>query len=244
MTRTSRVTTVSEACELLETLGLLTVAPVSPIASLVRAVGGPSTTANWWGHPAGKKIYSIALGLEESADVFGCKLVGGKLTIVHRRLWPALHALVVRVTSREPLPPDARRLLREIEQRGAARTTELRSAIGLEAATDRRRFQRAKDLIESRLLVVASSEDRAGESHSHVATFRPWRSWVPADVARAARRLTAQGAVGQILRAAIAASGPVDDEVIVALFPIPPELARRALHSIARSTSARSRSRH
>jgi hypothetical protein len=51
--------------------------------------GGP-IRGSWWGHPKGAEIYSILGYLQESPDVLVCRLVGGKITLVHRRLWPAL----------------------------------------------------------------------------------------------------------------------------------------------------------
>jgi hypothetical protein len=38
-------------------------------------------------------IFTIFQALAESPDILTCRLVGGKLTLVHRRLWPALARL-------------------------------------------------------------------------------------------------------------------------------------------------------
>src|SRR5207253_4593669 len=55
---------------------------------------------SWWGHPKSHQIFAILEAVTESEDVLVCRLVRGKITLVHRRLWPTL----VRVADR--FPPD------------------------------------------------------------------------------------------------------------------------------------------
>src|SRR3972149_3304374 len=50
------------------------------------------------GHPLARDVYGVAHPLREHADVIVTKLVSGKATYVHRRLWPAV---VAAGTSRE-----------------------------------------------------------------------------------------------------------------------------------------------
>jgi hypothetical protein len=64
--------------------------------SLAEAVAGEPIRGSWWGHPKGREIFRVAEAVSESPDVLVCKLVDGKVTYVHRRLWPAL----VRLASR------------------------------------------------------------------------------------------------------------------------------------------------
>ena len=45
------------------------------------------------GHPEGKRIFAVLGEVQEHGDILVCRLVGGKLTLVHRRLWPAVAAL-------------------------------------------------------------------------------------------------------------------------------------------------------
>ena len=45
---------------------------------------------SWWGHPAAEQIWSLTRRLRGSDDILVCRLIGGKVTYVHRRLWPAL----------------------------------------------------------------------------------------------------------------------------------------------------------
>ena len=55
---------------------------------VVRIVGGP-IHGSWWGHPMGREIYALANKIEKSKAVLVCTLASGKITYIHRRLWPA-----------------------------------------------------------------------------------------------------------------------------------------------------------
>ncbi|HEY3219904.1 MAG TPA: hypothetical protein VGJ80_04165 [Gemmatimonadales bacterium] len=61
-----------------------------PVPNLADAVVGRRIRGSWWGHAKGKQIFSLTRAVRDSADVLVCRLVGGKITYVHRRLWPAL----------------------------------------------------------------------------------------------------------------------------------------------------------
>ena len=44
----------------------------------------------WWAHPKGNEIFLLSRAIRRSPDVLVCRLVDGKITYIHRRLWPAL----------------------------------------------------------------------------------------------------------------------------------------------------------
>ena len=50
-------------------------------------------------HPKANTIFLCSRAIRESADVLVCRLVGGKVTYVHRRLWPALVRLAGRFSA-------------------------------------------------------------------------------------------------------------------------------------------------
>lgn len=78
--------------------GVVLQAARGPVPSLAEAVAGERIRGSWWGHPKGREIYRATQAVGESRDVLVCKLVDGKVTYVHRRLWPA----VVRLAHRFP----------------------------------------------------------------------------------------------------------------------------------------------
>jgi hypothetical protein len=76
--------------------GVVLQAARGPVPSLAEAIAGGPIRGSWWGHPKGHEIFRVAEAVSEHPDVLVCKLIGGKVTYVHRRLWPAL----VRLSSR------------------------------------------------------------------------------------------------------------------------------------------------
>jgi hypothetical protein len=91
--------------------------------ALIDAVAGGPVRGSWWGHPAGKAIFRALATLREDKDVFLCKLLDGKQTYVHRRLWPALLRLQAEASLWPPLTAKARRLLARVEQAGSVQAT-------------------------------------------------------------------------------------------------------------------------
>jgi hypothetical protein len=77
--------------------GIVLQAAHGPVPSLAEAVAGERIHGSWWGHPKGRTIFLAARAVSESPDVLVCKLVDGKITYVHRRLWPALVKLAGRL---------------------------------------------------------------------------------------------------------------------------------------------------
>jgi hypothetical protein len=78
--------------------GIVLQAARGPVPSLAEAIAGGPIGGSWWGHPKGHEIFQVAEAVSEHPDVLVCKLIDGKVTYVHRRLWPAL----VRLSSRLP----------------------------------------------------------------------------------------------------------------------------------------------
>jgi hypothetical protein len=67
-----------------------------PVPNLAEAIAGGPIRGSWWAHPRANTIFLCSRAVRKSADVLVCRLVDGKVTYVHRRLWPALARLVGR----------------------------------------------------------------------------------------------------------------------------------------------------
>jgi hypothetical protein len=76
--------------------GIVLQAARGPVPSLAEAIADGPIRGSWWAHPKGDEIYAIADAISKSDDVLVCKLVEGKVTYVHRRVWPALVKLAAR----------------------------------------------------------------------------------------------------------------------------------------------------
>jgi len=91
--------TPAEALAFVTAHGVVLEAGKGPVASLAEAVAGAPIHGSWWVHPQGRQIFAVTRAVRDCPDVLVCRLVGGKITYVHRRLWPAL----VRVANRFPV---------------------------------------------------------------------------------------------------------------------------------------------
>jgi hypothetical protein len=69
-----------------------------PVPNLAEQIAGEPIRGSWWGHPAGREIFAVLNRVRASEDVVATRLVEGRVTLVHRRIWPAL----VRVADRFP----------------------------------------------------------------------------------------------------------------------------------------------
>jgi len=66
------------------------------IPSLAQVAAGEPVRGSWWAHPKGNEIFQLSRAIRRSPDVLVCRLVDGKITYIHRRLWPALVSLAGR----------------------------------------------------------------------------------------------------------------------------------------------------
>jgi hypothetical protein len=97
-----------QALAFVERHGVVLASAHGKAPTLTEAIAGAPIEGSWWGHPEGKRIFAVLGAVQEHDDVLLCRLLAGKLTLVHRRLWPALAAL-----ARE-LPPAALARVRQV----------------------------------------------------------------------------------------------------------------------------------
>jgi hypothetical protein len=69
--------------------------------SLAARISGGPIRGSWWSHPKGHQIFEMTQQVRASKVVLVCSLAGGRITYVHRRLWPHF----IRMAHR--LPPRA-----------------------------------------------------------------------------------------------------------------------------------------
>jgi hypothetical protein len=82
----------------LEADGVLLESAKGPVPNVAELVAGRPISGSWWSHPDSHEIFAVVNELADSPDVVRLRLVNGKVTLVHRRVWPAL----VRVADRFP----------------------------------------------------------------------------------------------------------------------------------------------
>lgn len=79
-----------DALDFVERHGIVLESARGAVPSLAHAIAGEQIRGSWWGHPKGNLIYVLLNDVRESGEVLVCRLIDNKITLVHRRLWPAL----------------------------------------------------------------------------------------------------------------------------------------------------------
>ena len=90
------VVTPKDAIAFVEMHGIVLESARGPAPSLAEAVAGERIQGSWWGHAKGHDIFAATRAVRASSNVVVCRLMGGKVTYVHRRLWPAIVRLADR----------------------------------------------------------------------------------------------------------------------------------------------------
>lgn len=158
--------------EALERFGLLLESDPALKSVVVLMVGTP-VRGSWWGHPRGHAIYRVSGELAHHPDVLVARLVSGKVTYVHRRLWPALLGVAA---AREPwqmqgLSPAARSLMAQLGRQETLRMDHV-AQLG---RVSRKDLSRAALELESRLLVRGGSVHT--ETGAHARYVETWDCW-------------------------------------------------------------------
>lgn len=97
------------------------------LPSVCTLITGEALRGSWWSHPQAQTIFQVNERLEDHKDVLITKLLAGKVTWVHRKLWPEIFAIGI---AREPwqmkqLTASARALIKKIDQEGSLTTDKL-----------------------------------------------------------------------------------------------------------------------
>lgn len=155
----------------LEKHGLLLLADAK-LPCVVTVIAGKPVRGSWWAALAGKLIYNTANELEAQQDVQILKLISGKITFVHRRLWPALYAIgAARETWQTgALSKDAKAVLSQLDKNGELFTDALVAVGGF---TSKAAGSAAKEL-EKNLLAICEGFRVEGRHHRHL---RSWSQW-------------------------------------------------------------------
>jgi hypothetical protein len=82
--------TARDAVAFVKANGVVLESARGPAPNLAERVAGERIKGNWWGHRKAAQIFRCSRAVRDSNEVLVCRLVEGKVTYVHRRLWPAL----------------------------------------------------------------------------------------------------------------------------------------------------------
>jgi hypothetical protein len=92
----NKVATGPQAIAFVRKNGIVLEAGRGSLLSLAEAVAQGPIKGSWWSHPQGKEIFALTRAVRDSNDILVCRVAKGKVTFVHRKLWPALVRLAHR----------------------------------------------------------------------------------------------------------------------------------------------------
>jgi hypothetical protein len=132
---------------------------------------GEPIRGSWWAHPLSNGVYVISQRLQQSGEVMLIKLVSGKETYVHRRLWPQAVAIGMSRDNwqLDSLPGSALELLDDLDRAGSVRIDQIRTA------RPRKDLSADARSLANRMLLFA--DDVHTESGAHVRRLETWQSW-------------------------------------------------------------------
>lgn len=95
------ISSASSALAFVEKHGVVLASARGPAPRLIEFIAGEAITGNWWSHPNANTIYNVLTQVASSDEVLVCRMVNGKITLVHRRLWPALIRVAERFSPKQ-----------------------------------------------------------------------------------------------------------------------------------------------
>jgi hypothetical protein len=134
---------------------------------------GEPVRGSWWTHPRAQQIFVGLNQLEDHEDVLFTKLLSGKVTLVHRRLWRELLSIAI---SREPwqmrkLSPAAKLLLQRVDESRSQRSDKIEWPARFASV----KVGDAIRELETRLLL--HTEEFHSESGAHAKLLETWEHW-------------------------------------------------------------------
>lgn len=82
--------TATKALAFVKQHGVVLESARGPAPNLAEHIAGERIRGSWWGHRRALQIFRCSRAIRDSKDVVVCRLLGGKVTYLHRRLWPAV----------------------------------------------------------------------------------------------------------------------------------------------------------
>ena len=168
-------TTAAHFQTVLQTLGKLgfLVESDPKLTSVCSLIAAEPMRGSWWSHPLAQVIFQVNERLEDHNDVLLTKLVSGKVTFVHRKLWSEVITIA---RAREDwqmkkLSPPVGSLLAQIDSAGSLTTAEV-----VWPRQSKMKLGDAARELERRLLVAGSQFH--SESGAHLKLLETWDHWM------------------------------------------------------------------
>lgn len=164
------------------------------LPSVCSLITGEPLRGSWWSHPLSHTIFQVNEQLEDHPELLITKLISGKVTFVHKKLWAEILAIGL---ERAPwqmkgMTTQALVLMKMIDDQGSLRTDQ----IAWPASAKAKPGDAAREL-EKRLLV--HSGQLHTESGAHAKVLETWKAWAKR-VGFKAETITAEAAQQKVER--------------------------------------------
>jgi len=145
------------------------------LPSVSTLITGAPLRGSWWSHPLAQTIFQVNEKLEDHPDVLITKLISGKVTFVHRNLWPEILAIG---TAREPwqmegLSARAQALLKTVELSGEIRSDRIDWPMSRSSSKNKPGATALE--LERKLLIHAQQIHTASGAHAKL--LETWEHW-------------------------------------------------------------------
>jgi len=142
------------------------------LPSVCSIVTGERMRRSWWSHPLAHAIFSVNEQLDDHKDILVTKLISGKVTFLHRKLWSRIFTIG---SSRgdwqlQALKKETVKLLEMVNAAGEIRT----DLIDWSQHSGLKPGQAARQL-EEKLLVVSSQVHT--DKGKHAKLLQTWEHW-------------------------------------------------------------------
>jgi hypothetical protein len=136
-------------------------------------IAGEPIRGSWWSHPKGQEIFKVLQQVADHKDVLIAKLLSGKVTFVHRKLW--CEALVIG-QAREPwqlskLSAAALALLRQVDSQGSLQTN------SMEWPTEFKSTKPGDAVRELEKHLLVETEQFHTPTGDHAKRIQTWKRW-------------------------------------------------------------------
>jgi hypothetical protein len=112
--------TAEQALAFVREHGIVLASAKGAVPRLTEVIVNEPIKGSWWAHPKSHRIFAILQAVTDSQDILVCRLIDGTVTLVHRRLWPALVRVAERFSPnriaqvREVHTPSGRHVTQEV----------------------------------------------------------------------------------------------------------------------------------
>jgi hypothetical protein len=142
------------------------------LPSVCTLITGKPMKGSWWAHPLAQTIFQVNELLDDHPDLVITKLLAGKVTFVHRRIWPELFAVATSKArwQTDELSDSAQTILKLVGKQGPMRSDELPiNGVG------RQELNNSVRQLERRLLIHSKQVHTASGAHAKL--LETWQQW-------------------------------------------------------------------